>query len=57
VLTKEPGSPEYKISVATGAKVWDLFGNPVADGTMLDEKIVYVWAPKSAANLEALLGK
>ncbi len=57
VLLRQPGSPAFAVPSLPGAAAQDLFGNPVAPGTPLDEKLVYLAAPGEAAVFERLWTK
>jgi hypothetical protein len=53
-LVKQPGSPAFRVPALAGATARDLYGNPVAAGTPLDVKLVYLTVPGDAGAFKKL---
>jgi hypothetical protein len=55
-ITSAPSHAAYRLPESTGVQALDLFGNPVAPGTALDDRVHYLVCPAGLAPLRAALG-
>ena len=55
VITSTPGHAAYKLPTASGLQLLDLFGNVLAPGTALDDRVHYVVGSAGLVKLQAAL--
>lgn len=55
-ITSGQAHAAYKLPAATGVQWFDLFGNPVAPGTAIDDHVHYAQCGEGLAKLQAALG-
>jgi len=55
-ITSAPNHAAYRLPKATGVQWFDLFGNPLAEGTAIDDHVAYVRCDSGLAKLQEVLG-